>query len=53
MRGRRRALAVAGLAVSVCSLQGLQFVRSLRPRPTVGVDFFQDWASARNLLISR
>src|SRR5438093_6479374 len=40
----------AGLAVLVCSLQGIDFVHSLRPPRTRGVDLFQDWASARNLL---
>jgi alpha-1,2-mannosyltransferase len=40
----------AGLALLIFSLQGPDFVRSLRPRRTIGVDLFQDWASARNLL---
>ena len=40
----------AGLAVLVCGLQGIDFVHSLRPPRTRGVDLFQDWASARNLL---
>lgn len=38
----------AFLAVLVCVLQGPAFISSLRPLPTEGVDFFQDWASARN-----
>src|SRR5437763_967461 len=38
------------LAVVVCALQGPSFVRSLRPPPDRGLDFFQDWASARNRL---
>jgi hypothetical protein len=40
-------IALAGL---VCSLQGPAFIRDLRPARDRGVDFFQDWASARNLL---
>jgi len=38
------------LAVLICVLQGRDFVSSLRPDRTEGVDFFQDWASARNVL---
>ncbi|MDH3716538.1 MAG: DUF2029 domain-containing protein [Planctomycetota bacterium] len=38
-------LAVAAVA---CTLQGPDFVRRLRPAPTKGVDFFQEWASAKN-----
>jgi hypothetical protein len=34
----------------VCLLQGPTFVRNLRPPQSIGVDFFQEWASARNLL---
>jgi hypothetical protein len=40
----------AALAVWVCSFEGPRFVRSLRPPVEKGVDFFQDWASARNYL---
>lgn len=29
-------------------MQGPGFVRSLRPDPSVGLDFFQEWSSARN-----
>ncbi len=36
------------VAVVACTLQGGDFVRSLRPAPTNGVDFFQEWASAKN-----
>src|SRR5947209_5435475 len=38
------------LACLVCLLQGPAFVRSLRPPDSIGIDFFQEWASARNLL---
>jgi alpha-1,2-mannosyltransferase len=37
------------LAVIMCVTQGPEFIGSLRPAPTEGVDFFQEWASARNL----
>src|SRR4051812_42969968 len=40
----------AGLAGLVGCLQGPAFIRSLRPPPDQGVDYFQLWASARNLL---
>jgi hypothetical protein len=40
----------AVLAVLACVLQGPAFVDSLRPPRTEWVDFFQDWASARNFL---
>jgi len=40
----------ASLAVLICVLQGPKFVSNLRPDRTEGVDFFQDWASARNVL---
>jgi hypothetical protein len=40
----------AVLALLICSLQGPDFIRSLRPSRTIGVDLFQDWASARSLL---
>jgi putative flippase GtrA len=36
------------LAVLVCMLQGPSFLRDLRPPTERGLDFFQDWASARN-----
>jgi hypothetical protein len=39
----------AGLAALACCLQGPAFIGSLRPPRQVGVDFFQEWASARNL----
>jgi hypothetical protein len=38
------------LAVVVCVMQGPSFIRDLRPPLDRGLDFFQDWASARNLL---
>ncbi|MFL5245734.1 MAG: glycosyltransferase family 87 protein [Gemmataceae bacterium] len=38
------------LFVFVCLYQGPGFVKQLRPDRTEGVDFFQDWASAKNLL---
>jgi hypothetical protein len=34
----------------VCALAGPGFVRSLKPAHDTGVDFFQEWASARNAL---
>src|SRR5437868_1984441 len=37
------------LAVWVCLFQGPSFLQSLRPARDNGVDFFQEWASARNL----
>jgi hypothetical protein len=43
----RRLLWVA-LAAVVCALQGPEFVRDMRPPLDRGLDFFQDWASARN-----
>jgi hypothetical protein len=43
----RRWLWIA-LAVLVCILQGPSFIGGLRPPRSPGVDFFQDWASARN-----
>ena len=43
----------AALFVLVCFLQAPRFVATLRPNPAVGVDFFQDWASARNFLEGR
>jgi hypothetical protein len=39
----------AAMAFAVVTLQGPNLVGSLRPPPTKGVDFFQDWASARNV----
>lgn len=42
-----------GLAVFVALLQAPEFLDDLRPEPTQGVDFFQDWASARNYLNGR
>jgi hypothetical protein len=44
--GRRWLWAV--LAVLACSLLGPEFIESLRPMRDRGVDFFQEWASARN-----
>jgi hypothetical protein len=41
------------LAILVCVMQGPTFVRDLRPSPTDGVDFFQEWSSARNFLDGR
>jgi hypothetical protein len=38
------------LAVVVCVLQGPSFIQDLRPPLDRGLDFFQDWASARNRL---
>ncbi len=38
------------LAILACWSQGPEFIESLRPPPDRGIDFFQDWASARNLL---
>ncbi len=40
----------AFLAVWIGLFQGPAFVRSLRPERDNGVDFFQEWASARNVL---
>ena len=40
----------AVLALIVAVTQGPSFVDSLRPEPTEGVDFFQEWSSARNHL---
>jgi len=37
------------LTALVCAMQGPRFIQSLRPPRTEGVDFFQEWASARNL----
>ena len=37
-----------GFALAACLIQGPQFARSLRPAPSEGVDFFQEWASAKN-----
>jgi hypothetical protein len=37
------------LFLFVCVYQGPSFVKDLRPDRRVGVDFFQDWASAKNL----
>lgn len=37
-------------ALAAILLQGPDFIGSLRPSPTKGVDFFQDWASGRNFL---
>ena len=39
----------AVLAALVSLTQGPSFVDSLRPGPREGVDFFQEWASAKNL----
>lgn len=47
-KGRRYIWAF--LSVLILGLQGPAFLRSLRPPPAAGVDFFQDWAAARNLL---
>jgi hypothetical protein len=46
-RSRLWGVVLAGLLLL---WQGPGFVRSLRPPRTVTVDFFQDWASSRNLL---
>jgi hypothetical protein len=46
----RRWLWIA-LAVMVCVLQGRSFIEDLRPPLDRGLDFFQDWASARNCLL--
>lgn len=40
----------AFLAAWVMVFQGPAWLRSLRPQDATGVDFFQEWASARNLL---
>jgi hypothetical protein len=45
---RLRAWLWAGLALLVVALQGPAFVHSLRPDRRTGVDFFQEWASAKN-----
>lgn len=42
-----------GLAVLVSIQQGPSFVESLRPIPTEGVDFFQEWSSANCFLDGR
>jgi Glycosyltransferase family 87 len=41
------------LAILVGAMQGPRFIRDLRPLPTEGVDFFQEWSSARNLFEGR
>jgi hypothetical protein len=41
------------LAVLVCAFQGPAFLRDLKPQRNEGVDFFQEWSSARNLLDGR
>lgn len=38
----------AGLAVVAICSQGPEFIQSLRPAPQDGVDFFQEWSSARS-----
>lgn len=38
----------AGLAAVTICFQGPDFARSLRPTPGEGVDFFQEWSSARS-----
>ncbi len=40
----------AALAALICIVNGPQFVQSLRPRSDQWADFFQLWASARNVL---
>jgi hypothetical protein len=49
----RRRWIWAGLALLAALVQGPTFVRGLRPDPRAGVDFFQEWASARNVLDGR
>src|SRR5262245_1765453 len=46
--GRRRLWIVTCLVV--CFLAGPGFLRSLRPARDVGIDFFQEWSSAKNAL---
>jgi alpha-1,2-mannosyltransferase len=36
------------LGLAVCAALGASFVRTLRPAPDQVLDFFQEWASARN-----
>ena len=38
----------AGLTVVAVLSQGPEFIQSLRPGPREGVDFFQEWSSARS-----
>jgi len=45
----RRAI-YAVLSLAILALQGPAFIRSIGPPADATVDFFQDWASARNLL---
>jgi hypothetical protein len=45
---RRRRVVWALLAVAACLVFGGKFVESLRPPPTILLDFFQEYASARN-----
>jgi Glycosyltransferase family 87 len=45
---RSRTLLWAVLALFVCVVRGPEFISSLRPQPTQGMDFFQEWSSARN-----
>lgn len=40
----------AVLCVLVCLQQGPSFLDSLRPAPNEGVDFFQEWSSAKSFL---
>jgi hypothetical protein len=45
---RRRRLTWVVLAVAACLIFGWKFVESLRPPSTILLDFFQEYASARN-----
>src|SRR5579885_1458159 len=45
---RRRQLVWAVLAVVACLLFGWKFLESIRPPATILLDFFQEYASARN-----
>lgn len=47
---RKRRWLWAFLACWAALFQGPSFIRSLRPPRDIGVDFFQEWASARNYL---
>lgn len=46
---RARAWVLSALGVLAILVQGPAFLQSLRPAPSQGVDFFQEWASARNV----
>ena len=51
MRCRQAGGGCGSRCVLVCILQGHSFVEDLRPPLDRGLDFFQDWASARNYLL--